>query len=86
MRRRDDEQIAQELKYKIVQLNRTADPLQQIKGIMALIKLEVGYREARKVLYYAIERTLPADTKKSIASIIERAARSLNLTPTPLFT
>ena len=86
MRPGDHEYIEQEVKYRIVQLNRTSDPPLQIKGIMGLIKLEVGYREARRILYYAIERSLPNDTKKLIAAIIERAAKSLKLTPTPLFT
>ena len=85
MRPMDDDALAQEVKYKIVQLNRTSDPPQQVKGIAGLIKLEIGRREARRILYYAIERSLSPETKKYIANIIEQAAKSLKLMPTPLF-
>jgi hypothetical protein len=85
MRPVDDETLTQEVKYKIIQLNRTSNPPLQIKGIMGLIKLEVGRQEARRVLYYAIERGLSPETKKFIAELIERAAKSLKVIPTPLF-
>jgi hypothetical protein len=85
MRPVDDEALAKEVKYKIIQLNRTSNPPQQIKGIMGLITLEVGRREAGRVLYYAIERSLSSETKKLIVDLIERAAKSLRLMATPLF-
>ena len=85
MRPVDDATLAQEVKYRIIQLNRTSNTQQQLKGIMGLIKLEIGRQEAHKVLYYAIERSLNPETKKFIADLIERAAKSLKLMPTPLF-
>jgi hypothetical protein len=85
MRPVNDETLAQEVKYKIIQLNRTSNPPQQIKGIMGLIKLEVGRQDARRVLYYAIERSLSPETKKFITDIIKQAAKTLKLMPTPLF-
>jgi hypothetical protein len=85
MRPVNDETLAQEVKYKIIQLNRTAEPPKQIKGIMGLITFEVGRREASKVLYYAVDRTLSPETKKFITDLIKQAAKSLKLMPTPLF-
>jgi len=85
MRPVNDEALAQEVKYKIIQLNRMSVGQDQIRGIMGLIRLEVGRSEARRILYYAIERSLPAETKKFIAGLIEQAARSLRLMSTPLF-
>jgi hypothetical protein len=85
MRTVNDETLAQEVKYRIIQLNRTANPSQQIKGIMGLIKLAVGRQEAQRLLYYAIERSVSPETKQFIADTISRAAKSLRLIPTPIF-
>ena len=85
MRPVDDQTLAQEVKYRIIQLNRALNPSEQIKGIMGFVRLEVGRKEARRILYYAIERSLSPETKKFIGNLIERAAKSLKLMPTPLF-
>lgn len=85
MRPVDDQTLAQEVKYRIIQLNRALSPSEQIKGIMGFVRLEVGRKEARRILYYAIERSLTPETKKFISNLIERAAKSLKLMPTPLF-
>ena len=85
MRPVDDQTLAQEVKYRIIQLNRALSPSEQIKGIMGFVRLEVGRKEARRILYYAIETSLTPETKKFISNLIERAAKSLKLMPTPLF-
>ena len=85
MRPVDDQTLAQEVKYRIIQQNRALNPSEQIKGIMGFVRLEVGRKEARRILYYAIERSLSPETKKFIGNLIERAAKSLKLMPTPLF-
>ena len=85
MRPVNSDTLTQEVKYRIIQLNRALNPTRQIKGIMGLVKLEVGSKEARSILYYAIERSVSAEAKKFIADLIKEAAKSLNLIPTPLF-
>ena len=85
MRTVNDETLVQEVKYKIIQLNRASNPSNQIRGIMGLIKLEVGRNEACRVLYYAIERSISPETRNFIIGLIERAAKSVKLMPTALF-
>ena len=85
MRPMDEVSLAKEVKYRIVQLNRSYN-LQQIKGIMGLIKFEVGVTDKGRVLYYGIERSLSPESKKIIGAIIKQAANSLKLTTILLFT
>ncbi|HUQ66123.1 MAG TPA: hypothetical protein VM101_08210 [Flavitalea sp.] len=77
-----DEYLANEAKTKIRILNNTLPPGKKVIGITTLIKIEV---EARRILYYAIERSLLPETKKLIIDLIEKTAKGLQLTPRPLF-
>jgi hypothetical protein len=36
-------------------------------------------------LYYALDRTLDPMRKRTVVSLLEKAARKFNLVPTPLF-
>lgn len=80
--RHTDEYLTNEVKNKIKTLNNNLPQSKQVKGVTALIKVQV---EARKILYYAIERSLLPETKKLLVDLIELTAKSLKLTPRPLF-
>jgi hypothetical protein len=80
-----EEDITTEAKNRIKKLNNNLPGNKQIKGIVGLFQLHVGTKEARRILYYAIERNVLPETKKLIVNLIEQAARSMKLPAHPVF-
>ena len=80
-----EEDVTAEAKNRIKKLNNNLPINKQIKGIVGLFQLHVGTKEARRILYYAIERNVLPETKKIIVYLIEHAAKSMKLPAYPLF-